>query len=424
MRTVVGEIAERFRRVRNDTPVPYVSASRGSLSQSAGSMAGDVQAAIDAYGSVGTLFAIVSQIINAFATVPWHLYRKSTLRDSSRRPEVTNHGIVTIWNQPNQFMTGRVFRESCQQMLDLVGESIIVLTKVGDIILEMWPVRPDRIVPVKHPTKFLTGWIYLGPNREEIPLTLDQVIQLKYPNPNDPYRGMGPLGSILCDVDAARYAAEWNRNFFINGASPGGIIKVDYRMSDNEFNEMVDRWRNQHQGVANAHRVGILERAEWINVPFSMEDMQFTELRNLPRELIREAYAFPKPMLGTVDDVNRANSDAAKEIMAENQTVPRLNRWKDTFNFMFVPQFVNGGNLELDYENPVPMNREAENAERQSKASAASTLVTAGWDPSDVLETVGLPPMKWVGSGSSTEDGDSGQSTEEPSNRKVVLNAA
>lgn len=383
--------------MRNDAPVPY-STGEGSLFATAVGMP-DGDRAYEAFGSVGTLFSIVTQIGNAFAKTPWHLYKKTSVRDKKRRQEIPNHPFLYVWEQPNDFMTGRYFREATQQHLDLVGEACIVLNMVGSLVIEMWPVRPDRLQPVKHPTKFLTGWIYIGPNGEEVPLTREQVIQIKMPNPSDPYRGMGPVQAILNDIDAARYSAEWNKNFFINGAQPGGIIQLDYKMGDKEFRDFINRWRQQHQGVANAHRVAVLENAKWQDTKFSMTDMQFVELRNLPRELIREAFAFPKPMLGTVDDVNRANSDAGKEIMAEQQTTPRLDRWKDVINAPkgLLSMFANGKTLEADYEDPVPQNAEAADRERNSMWSAVKNGIQAGYHPEDVALAVGLPEMRWVG---------------------------
>lgn len=383
--------------VRNLAPVPFVSRrdEGGGLFSSSSDVQGE--AAYEAYGSVGTLFAIVSQIGNAVASAEWHLYQRTSVRDKKRRKEILNSTFMDLWDAPNDHMTGRFVREAAQQHLDLVGECILVLYKVGNIVMEMWPVRPDRMTPVKHPTKFLTGWIYTGPDGEEVPLRLDQVIQIKMPNPRDPYRGMGPVQTVLADIDAARYSAEWNRRFFINGARPGGVIEVDHRMTDNEFNKLIERWQSQHRGVANAHRVAVLENAKWVDTSFSMADMQFVELRNLPRELIREAFAFPKPMLGTVDDVNRANAEAGKEIMAESQTIPRLNRWKDEINFKLLPQFAGAKMLVLDYDDPTPINHEAMDRQRNSQAKSAAELVKAGYHPEDVTEAMGLPAMRWVG---------------------------
>lgn len=402
MEDLITKLTSRRRESVVDTHVSNAMIPLGEQSSSTLFSSNDGSLAIgdrayQAHSSVGTLFAIVNQLANAFATAEWHLYRRTSVRDKKRRQEVLGHGFMSLWDMPNPFYTGRYFRECCQQHLDLVGETIIVLYSIGGIIFEMWPVRPDRIKPVKHPTKFLTGWVYIGPNGEEVPLEMDQVLQIKYPNPSDPYRGMSPIWTMLPDVDAARYAAEWNRNFFINGAQPGGVIEVDYRMTDPEFEAFLSRWRHQHQGVANAHRVALLERATWKDTKFSMEDMQFVELRNLPRELIREAFAFPKPMLGTVDDVNRANSDAAKEILAEQHTNPRLSRWKDAINAFLLPRFANGKTLELDYDDPTPVNHEAADRERTSQWTAAKTGVDAGFEPEGVLAAVGLPSIPWLG---------------------------
>lgn len=396
MRDLLSAVSSALTRVRNASPVPFTT-SRGSLFSQDNTTVTLDQQAYGAYGSVGTLFAIVSQIVNAVSSVEWHLYRRTSVRDKTARQEVLTHAFLTVWDQPNPFYTGRFFRATVEQHLDLVGESFIILNTIGNVIVEMWPVRPDRMVPVKHPTEFLTGWIYKSPDGEEIPLEIDQVVQIKMPNPSDPYRGMGPVQTVLADIDAARYSAEWNRNFFINGARPGGIIEVDYRMNDDEFAAFVQRWRSQHQGVANAHRVAVLENAKWIDTKFSMSDMQFTELRNLPREIIREAFAFPKPMLGTVDDVNRANAAAGKEIMAETITVPRLSMWKDVFNAYVLPRFANGKALVLDYDSPVPQNSEDADRQRKTQTDGAFRLVSVGYDGKDVAEAMGLPDMKWNG---------------------------
>ena len=403
------------RIVKNEAPVPFVG-NKVNIFGSDEGVLGD--RAYSAHGSVGTLFAIIHAIGNAVASTEWHLYRRTSQRDKKRRQEVMNHAFMTLWDLPvPKFYTGRLFREACQQHLDLVGETTFVLNTVGNIILEMWPVRPDRMQPVKDPKAFMSGWMYQGPDGEDVPLELDQVIQIKLPNPGDPYRGRGPVQAVLADIDAARFSADWNRNFFVNGARPGGVIEVDYKMGDDEFNEFVSRWRQQHQGIANAHRVAVLENAKWVDTNFSMSDMQFVELRNLPRELIREAFAFPKPMLGTVDDVNRANAEAGKEVMAENITIPRLARWKDVVNAFLLPRFANGKALELDFDDPTPINHEAADRERTSQATGAAILVKAGFEPAGTLQAMGLPDIPWVGipTGPSTSSGGGDLEGDSPS---------
>jgi hypothetical protein len=122
--------------------------------------------------------------------------------------------------------------------------------------------------------------------------------------------------------------------------------------------------------------------------------MDFVNLRGLARDVVREAFRAPKVMLGVSDDVNRANAQTGQEVFAAWGTVPRLDRKKDILNHRLLPMFGSTGQgVEFDYVNPVPANRELDQAELTTKTNAAVALINLGFDPSEVLEMVGLPEM-------------------------------
>ncbi|MGR6923098.1 phage portal protein [[Actinomadura] parvosata] len=402
MRSLISGVASLLNRA----PVPYTGRSRLALPLM---QRNNTEAQLEAMGAVGTLFAIVHRTSNATSQVNWRLWRKAASGKPEDRVEVTRHLALDVLNRPNRFMTRQEFIETVQQHLDLTGEGWWVIGRDprATFPLELWPVRPDRMEPVPDPERFLAGYVYFGPDGEKVPLDLNQVIQLRMPNPLDPYRGMGPVQSILTDLDSTRYSAEWNRNFFANSAEPGGIIEVDRRLGDDEFDELRERWNEQHRGVANAHRVAILEQGRWVDRKFTQRDMQFTELRNVSREIIREAFGFPKSMLGTVDDVNRANAEAGEVMFARWLVVPRLERIKAALNAEFLPLFGSTGQgVEFDFDDPIPMDREMVNAERDSRAGAAKLLVEAGFEPKGVLAAVGLPDIPFVGRPTLSEAGN------------------
>ncbi|MFE2346478.1 phage portal protein [Kitasatospora cineracea] len=387
--------------VKTVTPVPFTSA-RTSSSTIGGLFGGSGgrTAQMAAMGSVGTLFSIINRTSNATAQVDWKLYRKSKSGEDHDRVEVTSHAALDLWNKPNPWMPRQEFTESTQQHIDLTGEGwwVIGRSPRSPIPLEMWPVRPDRMDPVPSPAGFISGYVYTSPDGEKIPLRTDEVIQLRMPNPLDPYRGMGPVQSILTDLDATRYSAEWNRNFFLNSAEPGGIIQVDRRLSDDEFNEMRMRWNEQHRGVAAAHRVALLEQGTWVDRKFSQRDMQFAELRTVSRDVIREAFGIPGFAIGELTDVNRATAEAAALWFATYLTVPRLVRIKAALNNDLLPMFgATGDGLEFDYCSPIPDDEEAENAELTAKTTAAVALVGAGFNPAATLAAIGLPDIPFDG---------------------------
>jgi len=396
MRSPFGPVA-----IRNETPVNLTGRWRGNLFGVP--MRNDTDAQLAAVGSVGTLFAITSALGTSVSAVEWHLYRRAKSGKEEDRVEVTAHAALDLINKPNPFYTRPDLIETTQQPIDLVGEGIVLLRRMGgptSLPLELWPVRPDRMEPVPHPTEFISHWLYHSPDGEKIRIENADVGRIKLPNPRDPFRGMGPVQSLLADIDSSRYSAEWNRNFFINGAEPGGIIEVENALSDPEFNEMTSRWREQHQGVGNAHRVAIIEHGKWVDRKMSMKDMQFAEMRDVPREIIREAYRMSKFMLGSVEGTNRATAIAAKAVYAENLIVPRLDRWKRLLNTWLLPMYSGGDKLEFDYDNPVPPDAEALDRERDSKIEAAAKLITQGFEPAGVLVALGLPEIPFMGESS------------------------
>lgn len=403
--------------VRNAAPpVPMSGGGYLGFSGMSASSAG-FETYMQAFASSGTVWQIAHLIASSVAKPEWRLYRKESKdgrvryttsdQGSDQRTEVVKHQALNVLRQPATISAGRAslpvwtrfsLLEISQLYLELCGEAYWVIDRDprSSIPLGLWPVRPDRMEPVPDPVAYLKGWVYTSPDgRAKVPLEVTDVIQVKYPSPLDPYRGLGPAQAVLVDIEAARYSAEWNRNFFLNSAEPGGVIQVDHAMDDDEWNDLTNRWREAHRGVSRAHRVAVLEAGQtWVPNAHTMRDMDFGNLRNVSRDLIREAWGIHKIMLGNSDDVNRANAQTGEEVFANWSVVPRLDRWKDALNYQFLPLFdAAGENVEFDYIYPLPANREQDNAELTAKAAAAQVLVNAGFDPADVLEVVGLPDM-------------------------------
>lgn len=357
---------------------------------------------MEQYGTVSTAYGIISRLAESTAMVDWHLYRKQTdgrrvYREVETRTEVTKHAFLDLMANPNPLMDGRELAETLIQHYDTCGEFWLVAA-YGSIRaagpLELWPMRPDRVKIITDDREALVGYIYVGPDGEQVPLEKDIVVQGRHPNPLDIYRGLGPMQALAIKLDANRLQSEYNRNFFLNSAEPGGIIEVEDRLDDDEFRELAQRWREQHQGVANAHRVAILEQGKWVERKFSMKDMAFPELADANREDIREAFGYPKGMTGATEDVNKAVADANERMFGRYLLRPRLKKLCSAYEQVLRMFGPTGRNLEYDYEDPVPEDREADSQDRITKAQSLKLFVEAGMDWEGALEIVGLPKVK------------------------------
>ena len=161
---------------------------------------------------------------------------------------------------------------------------------------------------------------------------------------------------MMVDIGAEQMAAQWTRNFFSNGAMPGGILQFDEGMSDQDFERLVTRWSQQHQGVANAHRVAVLERGKWVDRKFTQREMQMNDMRRINRDIIFGAFGIPSSVMGVTESVNRANAEAGDVLFGRWILRPRLERIKQAMNERLVRLI--DKSLFLDYTDPAPENRE------------------------------------------------------------------
>lgn len=405
MTGLIEKLSNAWTPVHRTGSVPGASAQRGAglLGNAARSSRSEQLAQM---GAVGTLFSIVDRIASSQSQIQWHLYQRYQRTHPNRtadqeRTEITSHLALDLLRKPNEFHTGEMLIEMGQQHYELTGETWIIIDRddlMREVPLGLWVVRPDRIEPVPGQDTFLAGYVYTSVDGEQVPLLLDEVLCVKRANPEDPYRGLGAVQSVMLELQSSRAVAEWNRNFFRNGAMPGGVIEVDGGLEDHEFQDLVTRWRESHRGVSRAHRVGVLEHgAKFNTTTYSVKDLMVTEMRGMTRDAVMEAFGISRHMLGITDDVNRSNADAGEYLYAKYVDRTRAIRWRGMLNNFYLPMFGDARPLEFDFDSPVPEDAEAANAERESKARATKDYVDAGYEPEDVLTTVDVPPMRHTG---------------------------
>lgn len=384
--------------LRNQAPVPLTPVASPRYSVFARPRRGD-NVLIGTYSTVGTIFAIVHSLAVATAKLDWHLYKSSASGLPEDRVEVTKHASIDLWKMPNPAMPRRRFMETAQQHIDLTGESDILTSSVKlggkNVPIELWPMRPDRIQPIPDPYAFLAGYIYTSPDGEAIPLETYECLPILMPDPGNPYRGIGPIQSILSVLESVKAAEAWDAAFFQNSAEPGGIIEVPTALSDPQFDQLRDRWGATHQGVSKAHRVAILEAGmKWIDRSYTQRDMQHAELRTVKRDTILEAFGYPKPMLGITEDVNRANAEAAEYVFAKWLISERADRWRDWLNYQLMPLYgTTGQGYEWDYDSPVSENSDAANAAITARSTALVAMAGAGFDAVETEQWLDVPEI-------------------------------
>lgn len=400
--SLIGAIVDATRQRDDGTPpIRYTTeADRGWGNPFDMLGGGSVKRQLDLTTTESTLMSVLKLISRTTASVKWCGYRKqANPSEHQTRPEIgaDKSLAVKLWQQPNPFMNGVHVRKVCTWHYAAVGEAWMVVDfydEARTLPRSWWPVRPDRMTPVPDPDMFLLGYIYTGPSGERVPLDLDEVMRITDPHPTDPHRGIGPVQSLLTPLATSMSSQQWINAFFQNDGTPGGIIEIPQGLEDADYHRLRRRWNEQHRGVNRAHRVAIMEFGKWIPTVIDMQKMQFTEIRQLTRDQILEAFRIHKHKMGASDDVNLANAAAADATFAKDITLPNIEEWEALANGPYLKLFgAAGAGIDLEPEGVVPEDEAAEQAELASKVNAAVQLKGAGWDPAAILETVGLPPI-------------------------------
>jgi HK97 family phage portal protein len=331
-------------------PLPAISRAGYSLNpNSEASTTGDPH--INAMSQSGWLFAAVRVIASSLAGVEWTLYRQSR---TGEKVELTQHPLRSLWSKPSEFYSQPEFMMMAGEHYAHVGEIAWIKIRTGQTVVQLQPVRPDRLRAIPSPTNFQSGWIY-EVGQQKIPLEMSDVIFIKFPSPSNPYRGIGPIGSILHDLGSDREASQWTAQFFKNSAQPSGVIELDHELSDIEFDDLVKRWRSSHQGINNAHKVAVIENGHFVPMGYSLRDLELSNLRRGFRDAIIGSLGIHKALIGATDDVNRANAEASEVMYARWSLVPVLRLIRAGLNDHLASEF--GDDLFFDFTNPIPTSR-------------------------------------------------------------------
>ncbi len=331
---------------------------------------------LQSYGQIGWLFGCVSLIATSVAEVEWHLFKGDK--------ELDNHPLLDLINKVNPFQTRYQFFLMLQTYRTLVGEAFIALNYKGSQPYEMWLAAPQNMTVVPDPQSYIKGYFYQA-GATKIPFTPQEIIYICSPNPVNPMRGMGVVQPISTDLQNEKYATRYTNKLFYNDATPGFILEIPEMYTAEQRKEYQEDWDTRHKGWGNARKTGFLwGGAHATNVTMTNKDMDFTELRKLSKEVILGACHVPTSLMGLAEVGSRARAEADEYIFAKRVVKPALQGIKESFNEQLCPLF--GDDLTLDFDNPVPQNKEADDT--STRANFTAGIITReearpklGYDP-------------------------------------------
>lgn len=302
----------------------------------------------------GVVFSCIDAIAVNVASTRFFL-----IDTKKENQKLEDHLAIKLLYKPNPLQSSHDFFYLISSHIDAFGSSYIYPVKNGKgEPLELWLLDPSRIklVPGEN---LISGYIYYNPKGEKIPFDLNELIEIKRPNPFNQIEGVSTIEMAQHSIEGDINAVEWNKNFFENGAMPSGVLTTGENLTEEAFNRLKRQWEERYQGKINAHKPLILEAGlTWNSLTMKQKDMDFIEQRRFSRDEILSIFKVPKTILAITDDVNRANAETSEYVFAKRVIEPRLRLIFDKLNQFYLPLFPNSESLALRFEDPTPENVE------------------------------------------------------------------
>lgn len=289
---------------------------------------------IDAYASV-------------IASLPRRIYRKVGRSD---REEVDEGDLYELFMQPSPHRDGFEFWHALVTSYLVGGEAPIekVRNLSGTRVVQMNLLRPDRFGPIVNSDQGLVGYQYVvGTNGYGY--EIDEIMFVKTTNPTNEWRGLSPLTAARLSLESDLFAARYNRNYYINGAIPGGVLQTDQDLIKRERAELRGEWEALHRGVNRAGRVAVLDKGlKFDGTALSQRDSQWLESRQMDQEAVCVALHTPPEVIGISRSTNRATADVQFRAWLRGPVRWICERLEAKFNWQLVREF--GRDLVMEFD--------------------------------------------------------------------------
>jgi len=268
------------------------------------------------------VYACIRKIAESVASVPWHV--KEVDGDI-----IENHPVEQLLTNPNPnpLITGNTLLKLEVNHRQLAGNAIWYKNIVGNQVVELWPLKPDKVHPLINPDGMIRVYEYETPEGKRVEVNPEHIIHFIFANPADFYWGISPLQAAAKTVDTDVTALKHNYSILGNAGQASGVLTYNHDLNEEQWQEARERVKHHQKNPGDWWVVG--NDAEVNSLTMSIEEMQLHELRKMSMYEIHAAFDVDPLLTGAPDPASRANKEEAKREFWQNNIIPYLESLKE-----------------------------------------------------------------------------------------------
>ena len=354
------------------------------------------------YPRSAIVYAAIKVRQDAVARLPLRVMRRlpatrQRMDDLSARaggePVGSDHPLQRLLDSPNPFWSRSDLWRATETYLSLWGSAFWGLERdEHGSIVEIWPLRPDKMRPIPDPQRYIRGFVYLGTGSELVPYLPEDVVWMRYFNPLDEYAGLSPIAPLRQSADMGMDALRANRKLLQNDSTPGLIIELEGVPTDEEVSEFYARWESRFQGVDKTRRPALLSPGmKASNLGFSPRDMEYIESLRWSLEDVTRVFGVPKVMIGDLENTTFSNFSTARRLFWEDTIAAQLAFYKESLQQHLLPHFADDSlTVEFDLSGVEALKESEENKAKRRRIYVQAGIMTVD----EVRREMNLPPIE------------------------------
>ncbi len=245
--------------------------------------------------AISTVYACVRIISGTLAQLPLVVFQRT--EDGGKERANAHPLFEVLHTQPNVRQTSFQFREMMMGHALLRGNGYAeIIPGARGFADQLVPLNPDRMKPSLADDGTI-HYEYRRPDGRTQLFLQDEIFHLANIS-DDGVSGMSTVGLARNSFGLAKATEEHGSRFFSGGQTPGGVLKMDGKLSPEGHTRLRDSWKETHGGLQNTGSIAILEEGlEFQAMAMSNEDSQFLETRMFQVEEVASWFGVPLSLL-------------------------------------------------------------------------------------------------------------------------------
>ncbi len=284
----------------------------------------------------------LNMLSGAIAEAPLRVYN----RDGRA---LDDHPLRALIKRPNHFMGEHLLWETTVLYLYLSGNAFWVKVRSGSgRVVEVWPLRPDRLRIIPDDRRFVAGYIYeIGGH--QYPLDTADIVHFKFPHPIYDYWGLSPLQAALRRIVIDNETADFTKVLLQNNATPSIAVTTQNAIDQATADRLSIRWREKFGGRNRGGPAFLQAGMDIKTIGLSMKDLAFPDLDASSQQRVLVAIGVPPVLLG--QEATFSNYAQARMSFYEDTAEPLQSRLDDRLESdLLYADFDASRDLELKFD--------------------------------------------------------------------------